>query len=60
MTPSITVKQARKILKNDAVELSDEQVLAIIDHIALLADAAIKLVPKSSQPGCEERVSGGK
>ncbi len=60
MSLPVTIKQARKILKADAIGLSDDQIQVILDQMTILANASIKLVPNSSLPACEDKLGGRK
>ena len=44
----MTIKEARNILEQDAVGLTDNEVQQIIDWLNMMADIAIELVEKKS------------
>lgn len=55
----ITIKRARKVLREEAADLSDEQLQEMIEQISVLAAVAIKLVPKSRLGSCKDSTEGG-
>ena len=49
----MTVKEARNILEQDAVGLTDNEVQEVIDWLNMMADIAIEAVEKKLPYKCE-------
>lgn len=60
MESIISIAAARNILRQEAHDLTDEQILTVIEQITILSNVLSTMVPKYCLPSCITESTDGK